>query len=452
MPSPSADLPDVPVGVPAGGTSPPAAHPTNPVNAAPSSEATVQWRSAVSQSFLAFTIANAERFTNEQGSRDAISGPFWNNYLCDIKNLHGWDDHDGFVTSYIAHPMEGAFAGFVFRQNDPQYRTVEFGSSQRYWQSAFRSLAFSTGYNAMWSLSPYGEAGLGNVDLHSSPGLVDPIGSEAMGFGWMVSEDAVDRYFIKKVEDRYENAWIRIFARSMLNPMRSYANLMRFHVPWDRDTRPGVLAYHPNGDFRIQDDIKGPKFNAKSWPSQPFELLVKPIAEHFTGRYGQTCMGGGGEASFRMSNTTAIVIELDGCTLMPFPQFSSGDVLNYTVGPRWFASKNRGWIPYAEVLVGGTKITHEHINAQAQSQLMQAAIAAHQPRPEPGEYTTTVNANGVTVLANAGLSYQTDSGVQFRVGNFGFQHSWTPPLESMEYNQDVRFSFGVAFRMGQWQR
>jgi hypothetical protein len=167
----------------------------------------------------------------------------------DLQNIHGWDDGDGFVTSYIAHPMEGAMAGFLERQNDPRYRSVEFGPSQRYWTSVMRSLAFSTAYNIAWSLSPYGEAGLGNVDIHAPPGVVDPAASEMLGMAWMVGEDAIDRYLIKRIENRYKNPVIRGFARGGLNPIRSYANLLRFKVPWHRDSRPGVYAYRPNGSY-----------------------------------------------------------------------------------------------------------------------------------------------------------------------------------------------------------
>src|SRR5262249_38456368 len=143
---------------------------------------------------------------------------------------------------YIAHPMEGAFAGFIERQNDPAYRKVEFGASQRYWTSTMRSLAFSSAYSVAWSFGPYGEAAIGNVGLHASPGLVDVAGTQAMGYAWMVGEDAVDRYLIKRIERRFSSPGVRLITRSMLNPMRSYANLLRFKLPWTRDTRPGVFV------------------------------------------------------------------------------------------------------------------------------------------------------------------------------------------------------------------
>jgi len=113
-----------------------------------------QYRDAILQSFFAFSIAHAERFSTELGSREAMSGAFWKDYARDVQAFHGWDDGDGFKSSYIAHPMEGAMAGYIARQNAPKYRSVEYGTSRRYWISVMRSLAFSTAYNMAWSHGP----------------------------------------------------------------------------------------------------------------------------------------------------------------------------------------------------------------------------------------------------------------------------------------------------------
>src|SRR5579875_3024951 len=90
-----------------------------------------QWGPAIGESFLEISLAHVERVTTQPDTRNAIGGPFWKNYVDSMENLHGFNDGDGFFTSYALHPMEGAFAGFVERQNDPKYRDVEFGKSER---------------------------------------------------------------------------------------------------------------------------------------------------------------------------------------------------------------------------------------------------------------------------------------------------------------------------------
>jgi len=410
-----------------------------------------QWHTAVAESFLAFTIAHAERFPTEQRTRESIQGPFWKDYVQDIQNLHGWDDRDGFVTTYIAHPMEGSMAGYLERQNDPKYRNVEFGWSQRYWTSTMRSLAFSTAYNVAWSLSPYGEAGLGNVDIHAAPGVVDPAASALMGMAWMIGEDAIDRYLIKRIENKYQNPVIRSFARGLLNPTRSYANVLRFKLPWYRDSRPGVKAYRPDGSYTPEDDLLGPKFQASEWPSTAFELLGQAYLQRNIGKKGSSCMGGGGEGSVRMSNSWAMVFDVDGCTLLGIHAPDSGDMLNYMVGPRWSRSTPKRWVPYAQVLAGGAKITHDHVDVAKEKLATKIAAQDGQPTPEQDQYTTEVDTNGFSLVAAGGVSYQINDLLVLRVANLAYQRSWVSALQASTYTQGVRFGFGLEIRFGHWR-
>jgi hypothetical protein len=421
----------------------------NPEN----TDSSFQWRPALLESLLAATIANAERFANEPGTRDALHGPFFKNYLHDMESLHGWQDGDGVLTSYIAHPMEGSFAGFVERQNDPRYRGVEFGSSQRYWTSVMRSLAFSTAYSVAWSFGPYGEASLGNVDLHAPPGLVDLVGTSTMGLAWMIGEDMVDRYVIKRIENRYHNKATRALARSMLNPTRSYANILRFKVPWMRDSRPNVGVYESTGNYTPRDDIAGPKYDHRAWPTQlPFELTAGPTFQQYIGRGGSSCMGAAGEGAMELTTTSAVVIRIDGCQLLGFSQNYSGDVLNYMAGPRWVPLSTGRWKLYVQLLGGATKITHDYVNLALKDEVIQHALQVHQPRPEQVTWITEWDRNGFTTVVSGVGAYEFNNGLQLRVADVGYQHSWVKELQGMNYNNGLRFAFGISYRMGAWER
>jgi hypothetical protein len=87
---------------------------------------------------------------------------------------------------------------------------------------------------------PKGQTYMGAVDL-----VVTPL----MGVGWIVAEDALDRFAVKRIERRTDNRVLRAFARGLLNPSRSFANMMRGKAPWYRDTRPlsgsGVADQRP---------------------------------------------------------------------------------------------------------------------------------------------------------------------------------------------------------------
>ena len=47
-------------------------------------------------------------------------------------------------------------------------------------------------------------------------GLVDLIATQTLGFGWMVGEDALDRYAIEPIERHVPNVYVRALARSIL--------------------------------------------------------------------------------------------------------------------------------------------------------------------------------------------------------------------------------------------
>ena len=58
-----------------------------------------------------------------------------------------------------------------------------------------------------------------------------------IGTAWMMGEDALDRYLIRRLETRIENHAGRMFVRSFFNPARSFANLMRGRWCWHRTIR-----------------------------------------------------------------------------------------------------------------------------------------------------------------------------------------------------------------------
>ena len=348
--------------------------------------------------------------------------------------------------------MEGSFAGFVERQNDPRYKSVEFGKSQRYWTSMMRSLAFSTAYSVFWSFSPYGEAGLGNVDLHAPPGLVDLVGTETMGLGWMIAEDMLDRYLIKRIEKRYRNVVIRAVARSMLNPMRSYANLLRFKAPWIRDDRDNVGAYMPDGNYTAKDDIAGPTFDPRAWPTGPaFELTGEPMFEQFLGSKGSSCMGAAGEGVVQLSGDNDLVIRIDGCQLFGFQPNHSGDALNYLVGTRRSFSGPGRWRLDLQLLGGGAKISHEYVDAEKKAEVIQLAEQQGKPRPEQPTWVTEADTNGFTVVTSGVVAYRINNGLEMKVADLSYQRSWLGKLQGMNYDQGLRFSFGISCRMGPWE-
>jgi len=196
---------------------------------------------ALNQSFRFLLAQNAFRFMTEPGTRSELQGPFFRDYIRSVRDLNHWNDGDPFLVNYIGHPMMGAVTGYIQRQNDPRFRAVNFGRSATYWKSVARSFAFSAVYSTQFEIGPISESSLGNSGkIPGTQGFVDLVVTPTVGTGWMIGEDALDRYVIRRVERATANPWIKLAVRTGLNPTRSFANLMRGKVPWHRDDREGV--------------------------------------------------------------------------------------------------------------------------------------------------------------------------------------------------------------------
>ncbi|MBV8072384.1 MAG: hypothetical protein JO270_20950 [Acidobacteriaceae bacterium] len=412
-----------------------------------------QWLNAISESFLQFSVTNFERAVTQPDTRQAIRGPFWQKYANSVQNLYGWNDGDGFETSYVLHPMEGALGGYIERQNDPRYRDVEFGSSQRYWISCMRALAFSTAFSTLWSASPFGEAGVGNVELHNKPGLVDLIGTPTMGLGWMIGEDALDRYVVRRIEWRVRNPVVRALARSTVNPMRSYANVLAFRRPWQRYDRPGVIYAMPEQGAVEQQRATEERFRPEAWPKAALEFMAAPVVEYFPGRYGGPCLGAAGEAAVGLSAMTDVVFDIDGCSLSNVRRNVSGDTLTYAAGLRWRFRTKTKWTPYITILVGGAKVTHVTYDPEKEQELRQKARERGKVPPDWADYHSEADTNGFTLVGEAGVNHRLSNLLSWRVGSVGYQRSWTlNRLDGFNYDQGLRVMTGIAITMGPWSR
>ncbi len=192
--------------------------------------------------FLLFQ--QAFRLATESDTRAGLSGPFFRDYKDAVLNIHGWNDGDPFFVNYIDHPMEGSVAGFLEVAHDPRYRQAEFGKSSEYWKSRMRAMAFSAAFSLQFEIGPVSEASIGNIQkVNSKAGIVDWVITPVVGVGWMVGEDALDKYVVRRLEARTRNHFGRILLRGFLNPTRSFANMMEGKVPWHRDTREGVREF-----------------------------------------------------------------------------------------------------------------------------------------------------------------------------------------------------------------
>ncbi|HEY2461247.1 MAG TPA: hypothetical protein VGI16_10570 [Candidatus Acidoferrum sp.] len=204
----------------------------------------VEWKSLLLDSTKFLLFQHAFRLATEPDTRERLGGPFLENYVNSVLSIHGWNDGDPFFVNYIDHPMEGGVVGFLFVAHDPQYRQATFGKSSVYWKSRLRAMAYSAAFSLQFEIGPVSEASIGHVQRWTMQnGVVDWVITPTVGFGWMIGEDALDKYVIERLEVRTQSHVARLLLRGVLNPTRSFSNMMQFKAPWHRDTRPGVREF-----------------------------------------------------------------------------------------------------------------------------------------------------------------------------------------------------------------
>lgn len=192
------------------------------------------WKSAILQSILIQSVQHGYAVAVQEKTRRELKGPWFKDWFKSVRGLRGWDDGNKFFTNYVAHPWQGAMTGFIFLQNHDRLKKQKFSESKTYWADRLKAMAWSAAWSTQWEIGPFSQAAIGNVGLKKGMAYVDLVMTPTAGTGWMVLEEALDRYVIRHVEER-TNFFMKIFLRTLLNPMRGVANALRFKPPWYRD-------------------------------------------------------------------------------------------------------------------------------------------------------------------------------------------------------------------------
>jgi len=411
---------------------------------APESEG-VNWRPLLLQSVAFLGVEHGFRWATEEGTRHPHRS-FFDGYIDSLNSLHGWSDGDPFLVSYVGHPMQGAVSGYLFVQNDRKYRAVEFGNNREYWKSRMRAAGYAWAYSEQFELGPLSEASIGNTQsFFPQQGFVDQVVTPAIGLAWMIGEDSIDRFVIKRFEARFHNPVLRVLVRGGLNPSRSMANLLAARVPWHRDTRSGV--------WRATPPPAPPADTSEPQPIAPFEFLATTRVEEYLGPASRSaCIGGGGAAGFRFATHWQIVGDVGGCKLTGFGANLSGDSLTYMIGSRWNATPRGRWEPHAQILVGGRTLTHEQMDPAKKAQL--EAEAAREGRTlgfsDHYLYSRQSQTTGLAVSGSVGLDVKLSSAIALRALDIRYAHSWNSHLSGVNYADALQFTFGLIVRFGTW--
>jgi len=424
----------------------------------------VKFRVANQEALLFTGIQHSFNITTEAGTRDALNGHWFEDYLHSVAELRGWSDGDKFMAPYVGHTLEGSVFGFIERQNDPRYRAVQWGDGRQYFVSLLRSLAFAAVWHTQWKIGPISEASIGNVMLHTSPGFITLTDTPTLGTVEMLGEDVADRYLITGLENRTTNVPLLLLTRCFLNPGRSFANLMAFRVPWHRETRIGILRenrlirkelvqnYRETGEKGFAY-VRPQKTDVGIYPKEaPIELTAFPFYESFLG--GGSCVGGGGKGAGRINSHWQYVAEVSGCLIMHMPAANqSGDSLFYGGGMRWTPRASQKVSPFLEVMFGGNKVSHETDDLALKRKLLAQwndgnGTLAHYPLRS--DWSVEVNRNGPSLKMGSGFEVVVARPFTWRVLDLEYAHTWIDDVMMIHPQNALRIATGAVLRIGTW--
>ena len=395
----------------------------------------VQWRSLLNESFRFLVIEHAFRYATERGTRHP-GRPFFQGYIDSVGALHGWEDGDPFYVNYVGHPMQGAVTGYLWNFNDTRFRRAEFGRDPDYWKSRLRAGAFAWAYGEQMEIGPFSEASLGSVQAKfPQQGLADHVVTPAIGLGWMIAEDALDRYLVRFVERKTHNRMVRILVRGGANPSRSLANMLSGQWPWARPRDDGydAIALRPR---RTPRKIEQPE---RRHGVAPFEFTANTYA--FAAPTG-TCLGGGASTAFRIHAEWQMVLDINGCKMTGLEKNLTGDSLSYMAGPRWTPPVPGNLIPYAQVLFGGNKLT--------QALMLPTPPKPSAADPDPVPYAKQFELDGFAMAAGVGLDLQLNRALAVRLLGVEYTRSWVPDLNGFAAPNGFQVKAGLVLHMGTW--
>lgn len=417
--------------------------PAEPSSRAENSELPgIEWKSLINQSLRLLVLEHGFRYVTEPATRSP-GRPFFQGYIDSVGALHGWADGDPFYVNYVGHPMQGAVSGYLWTLNDTRYRRVEFGKSPEYWKGRIRAGAFAWAYSEQMEIGPVSEASIGNVQASfPQQGFVDHVVTPAIGLGWMIAEDALDRYLVRFVEHKTQNRALRALVRGGANPSRSLANVISGQWPWARPRDRGGewIASSPSNSSRQLDRPE------RSRGVAPFEFAANAYAY---GAHSGTCAGGGATAAFRVSAEWQMVLDINGCKMTGLEKNLSGDSLSYMAGPRWTPPVSGQVVPYFQLLFGGNKLTEELMDPDQEAYLINMAKTTGM-LPDHSQYTQQFERDGFAMAAGMGLDFNFNRALAFRLVGVEYTRSWISDLNGFSASHGFQLKTGVVLHMGTW--
>jgi hypothetical protein len=219
------------------------------------------WGRALQESFTFLAIEQAwvvhTDFPWVVSERGIPLNHYWRDYKQSLDRWWevGWSAGENPMYNYVGHPIQGAITEYIFFQNDPKSRYLEFSKSKEYWLSRIKATIYNGVYSTQWSIGPISEMTVEKYGSNDRPpwtasggfpcnpkteqcywgvGKVNLVMTPVGGLGWVLAEDWMDKHIARRVESDTENRLLIDFVRCTFNPIRAAGNILHGNRPWFR--------------------------------------------------------------------------------------------------------------------------------------------------------------------------------------------------------------------------
>jgi hypothetical protein len=219
------------------------------------------WGRALKESFTFLAIEQAwvvhTDFPWVVSERGVPFNHYWRDYKQSLERWWevGWSAGENPMYNYVGHPIQGAITEYIFFQNDPKSRHLEFSKSKEYWLSRVKATIYNGVYSTQWSIGPISEMTVEKYGSNDRPpwtasnaypcnpkvqlcywgvGKVNLVMTPVGGLGWVLAEDWMDKNIVRRVERRASNRLLVDTVRCTFNPIRAAGNILHGNRPWFR--------------------------------------------------------------------------------------------------------------------------------------------------------------------------------------------------------------------------
>ena len=192
---------------------------------------------------------------------------YWRDYKQSLTRWWeaGWSAGENPMYNYVGHPIQGAITEYIFFQNDPKSRYLEFSKSKEYWISRVKATIFNGVYSTQWSIGPISEMTVEKYGSNDRPpwtatnsypcnpkvqlcywgvGKVNLVMTPVGGLGWILAEDWMDKNIVRRVERKTTSRLLIDTVRCTFNPIRAGGNILHGNRPWFRFRDTADWKFH----------------------------------------------------------------------------------------------------------------------------------------------------------------------------------------------------------------